>query len=95
MAEWLRRWTADLMRTLRAGSIPDTGDFFLFFFNDDDDGASRSGASKRKARALKRVQSTKPEGAKRPRMRMQMQSTKLEGPKRLRMQARSPREQSD
>ena len=44
--------------------------FFFFFFMDDDDGASR------KARALKRVQSTKPEGVKRP--RMGMQSTKLE-----------------
>ena len=46
MAEWLRRWTAELVRPLRAGSIPVTGDFY---FNDDDGGASR------KAGALKRV----------------------------------------
>ena len=86
MAEWLRRWTADLMRSLRAGSIPITGEFF-FLYNDDDGGALC------KARALKRVHSTKPEGAKRPRMRIQ--GTKLEGVKRLRMRAQSLREQSD
>ena len=40
-----------------AGSIPGMGNFF---FND--------GGASRKARALKRVQSTKPEGGKRPRM---------------------------
>ena len=51
-----------------------------FFFFNDDGGALRSGASERKAQALKRVQSTKPEGAKRPRMRMQC--TKLEAAKR-------------
>ena len=52
MAEWLRRWTEDLVRTLRAGSIPVSGNFS---FNDDDGGALRSGASKRKAQALNRV----------------------------------------
>ena len=50
-------------------------------------GASCSGVSERKARVLKRVWSTKPEGAKRP--RMWMQSTKLEGVKRPRMRAQS------
>ena len=35
----------------------------IFFLNDDG-GASRSTASERKARALKQVRSTKPEGAK-------------------------------
>ena len=58
-----------------------------FFFFNDDGGASRSGTSKRKARALKRVQSTKPEGAKR--LRMLMQSTKLEGAKQRRMRVQS------
>ena len=84
MAKWLRRWTADLMRTLHAGLIPVMGDFFFY---DEDGGASR------KARALKRVPSTKPELAKRPRMRMQ--STKLERAKRPRMRAQSPRELSN
>ena len=41
--------------------IPVMGDFFLF---NDDGGALHSSASESKARALKRVQSTKPEGAK-------------------------------
>ena len=46
MAEWLRRWTADLLEALRAGSIPGTDDFFsifFFFFYDDDGGATRRG----------------------------------------------------
>ena len=51
----------------------------IFFLNDDG-GASRSGANERKTRALKRVQSTKTEGAKRPRMRAR--SAKPEGAKR-------------
>ena len=68
---------------LRAGSIPDTRNFF---FNDEG-GASRSSTSERKARALKRVQRTKPKGAKR--LRMRMQSTKLEGGKRPIMRVRS------
>ena len=50
------------------------------FFHDD-------GGALRKVRALMRVQSTKPEGAKGP--RMQMQSTKPEGAKRPRMRAQS------
>ena len=41
MAEWLRRWTLNLMRTLRAGSIPGTGDYFY----DDACGAANVGAS--------------------------------------------------
>ena len=41
MAECLRRWTADLKRTQRAGLIPVTGEFFFYFLNDDDGGASR------------------------------------------------------
>ena len=57
---------------VRAGLIPVTGRFFFIIINND-------GGASRKARALKRVQSTKPAGAKRPRMRMQ--STKLEGAK--------------
>ena len=48
---------------VRAGSISVTGRFF----SNDDCGASR--------KALKRVQNTKPNEAKRPRMRLQ--STKL------------------
>ena len=33
MAEWLRRWTDNLMVALRVGSIPGTGDsFFVLFF---------------------------------------------------------------
>ena len=42
---------------------------------------------------VEQVRSTKPEGAKRPRMRMQ--STKLEGAKRPRMRAQSLRARSD
>ena len=58
MAEWLRRWTLNLMGALRAGSIPSTGDFFsLFFFYDD-------GGALSKARALMQMRSMKPEGAK-------------------------------
>ena len=76
MAEWLWRWTADLKRTLRACSIPVTGDFFSFF-NDADGGVSRSGASERKLRALKRVQSTKPKGAKRPSRRARMSAVNV------------------
>ena len=70
MVEWLRQWTSDLMEALRTGSIPDRSEFFV---NDDDGGASR------KAPALMRMQSTKPEGAKQPRMRVQ--STKPQGAK--------------
>ena len=29
MVEWIRRWTSDLMGSLRAGSIPGTGIFFM------------------------------------------------------------------
>ena len=29
MAEWLRRWTADLVRTLPAGSVPVSGGFIF------------------------------------------------------------------
>ena len=46
MAEWLRHWTLDLSRALRAGSIPDTDNFF-FFFNYDDGLATCSGAGER------------------------------------------------
>ena len=62
---------------VRAGLIPVMGRVFFY----DDGGASR------KARALKQVRSTKPEGAKQTRMRMQ--STKLGGAKRPRMRAQS------
>ena len=62
---------------VHAGLILVSGSFFL----NDNGGASR------KAEALKRVQSTKPEGAKRTRMRMQR--TKLEGAKRPRMRVQS------
>ena len=53
MAEWLRRWTDNLMGAVRVGSIPITGDFFCsyFFFNDDDGEVTRSGAGERKTRA--------------------------------------------
>ena len=47
MAEWIRRWTADLMKTLHAGLIPVTG---YFFFNDDDGGALRKASTKYKVR---------------------------------------------
>ena len=51
MAEWLRRWTDNLMVALRVGSIPGTGDsFFVLFFYDDDGGATRSGAGERERR---------------------------------------------
>ena len=63
MAEWLSRWTLDLMGTLRAGLNPGTGD--LLFLNDNG-GLLRSNASKRKVQALMQVRSTRPEGAKRP-----------------------------
>ena len=61
MDEWLRRWTSDLMGTLRAGSIPGTGDFFFLNLNDEG-GASLRDASARRARALIHMRSTKPEG---------------------------------
>ena len=81
------------------GSRFDSGNSRLGrFFYDDDGGASHSGAGERKARALMRVQSMKPEGAKLPRiparsskpdgakrLRMRMRSTKPEGAKQLRM----------
>ena len=51
MAEWLRRWTADLLQALRAESIPGTVDFFSNFLYDDDGGATRSGASEHEARS--------------------------------------------
>ena len=67
MAEWLRRWTTDSMRTLHAGSIPGTGDLLLFFFYDDDGEASTkykprgseatknaNASAKREARGAKR-----------------------------------------
>ena len=38
MAEWIRQWTSDLMRALRAGLIPGTGDFFY----DDEASAKRN-----------------------------------------------------
>ena len=51
LAEWLRRWTDNLMGSLRVGLIPGTGDFFVLFFYDDDCGATHSGVGERKARA--------------------------------------------
>ena len=56
--------------------FPSWAGFFFFFFNDDG-GASTSGASERKARALKRVQSTKPAGAKRPSRRAGMSAANV------------------
>ena len=32
MAEWLRRWTDNLMGALHVGWIPGTGDFFVLIF---------------------------------------------------------------
>ena len=69
VAEWLRRWTADLMRTCVQVRHRQ------FFFLNDDGGASH------KAWAFKLVWSTKPEGAKRP--RMGAQSAKPDGAKQL------------
>ena len=53
LAEWLRRWTKNLMGALRAGSILGTFFFFFlfYFFYDNDGGATRSGAGERKAQA--------------------------------------------
>ena len=48
LAEWLRRWTCNLVGDLRAGSIPDLG-ILSYFFYDYDGGAKRSGASEREA----------------------------------------------
>ena len=79
--------------------------FFLFF--NDDGGALRSDACERKAQALIRVQSTNPEGTKRPRMRAQSaksgkrkQSTtkpdlREQSDRECQREARSQREQSD
>ena len=49
MAEWIRRWTSDLMGVLRACSIHGKGNFFLFFFYDDG-GVKSSSAGKRERR---------------------------------------------
>ena len=53
VTEWFRQWTDNLMDALRVGSIPGTGDFFLFLFflYDDDGGVTHSGAGERKAQA--------------------------------------------
>ena len=67
MAEWLSRWTSDLMGTVRAGSIPGTGNFVY-----DDGLAARIGAGDCKVQVLMRVRKTKSEGVKL--LRMQAQS---------------------
>ena len=61
MAEWLSRWTSDLLGSLCAGSNSRHRQFFFvfgFFFCDlnDDGGVSRSDASQRKAQALMHMQ---------------------------------------
>ena len=67
----------------------------FFFLLNDDGGASRSDACEPKARALMRVQSTKPEGAKRPRMRAQSAKSRERNNQELECKAQSLREQSD
>ena len=65
-----------------------------FFFNDDG-GASRSDAFERKAQASMRVQSTKPERAKRPRKRAQSAKSRERSNQQCEYKAQSLRERSD
>ena len=56
MAEWLRRWTSNLMGAQRVGSNPVTSHFFSFFFYDDDDGGALRDCSKNSIKGLYSVQ---------------------------------------